>query len=160
MDKKRILLVEDNLNDAELAIRALKKCEIEIDIVHLKDGEEALVYLFDQTTDSPLVSDFSLILLDINMPKVSGLDVLKEIKSNHKTSFIPVVILTSSKEDSDVKFAYELGANSYIVKPVEYDPFIQVVKTSDTTGYSQIIASQVNYENAQGLTCRRFLFRR
>jgi len=125
-----ILLVEDNLNDAELTIRALRKHNMANNILHLKDGAAALDFLFgtgefqhrDAVNNKPKV-----ILLDLKMPKVNGLEVLEKIKSEELTSTIPVVILTSSKEHPDVEKCYALGANSYIVKPVEFDSFLKAV---------------------------------
>ena len=124
-----ILLIEDNVNDAELAMRALRKNNIARYIVHLKDGEDALDFLFGKgqyagrnTDNKPRV-----ILLDLKMPKVSGLEVLEQIKSNILTKKIPVVMLTSSKEHPDVEKSYLLGANSYIVKPVDFENFSKVV---------------------------------
>jgi two-component system response regulator len=124
-----ILLIEDNVNDAELAIRALQKNHVARYITHLKDGEDALDFLFGKgkyagrdTDNKPRV-----ILLDLKMPKVSGLEVLEQIKSNELTKTIPVVMLTSSKEHPDVEKSYALGANSYIVKPVDFDNFSKVV---------------------------------
>ena len=125
-----ILLVEDNLNDAELTIRALRKHNMANNILHLKDGADALDFLFgtgefqhrDTVNNKPKV-----ILLDLKMPKVNGLEVLEKIKSEELTSTIPVVILTSSKEHPDVEKCYALGANSYIVKPVEFDSFLKAV---------------------------------
>ncbi len=119
-----ILLIEDNPNDAELAIRALKKNNLSNSIVHLQDGEEALEYLF--SIDHP--SSFpKLILLDIKMPKVDGIEVLRKIKSDEQRKVIPVVLLTSSKEERDIVESYRLGVNAYIVKPVEFDKFIKAV---------------------------------
>ena len=125
-----ILLVEDNLNDAELTIRALRKHNMANNILHLKDGAAALDFLFgigefkhrDTINNKPKV-----ILLDLKMPKVNGLEVLEKIKSEELTNTIPVVILTSSKEHPDVEKCYALGANSYIVKPVEFDSFLKAV---------------------------------
>jgi len=124
-----ILLIEDNEDDAELTIRALRKDNVARNIIHLKDGEDALDFLFGNgqytgrnTNNRPL-----LILLDLKMPKVSGLEVLEQLKSNDQTKTIPVVMLTSSKEHPDVEKAYALGANSYIVKPVDFDNFRKVV---------------------------------
>jgi len=125
-----ILLVEDNLNDAELTIRALRKHNMANNILHLKDGAAALDFLFgigefkhrDTISNKPKV-----ILLDLKMPKVNGLEVLEKIKSEELTNTIPVVILTSSKEHPDVEKCYALGANSYIVKPVEFDSFLKAV---------------------------------
>ena len=124
-----ILLVEDNINDAELAIRALRKNNIANNLIHLADGAEALEFLFGKgkyagrnTQNKPKV-----ILLDLKMPKVDGIEVLKQIKANEETKTIPVVVLTSSKENPDVEQAYSLGANSYIVKPVEFENFRNAV---------------------------------
>lgn len=125
-----ILLVEDNLNDAELTIRELKKNNLANEIHHVKDGEEALDFIFGTgkfSEKEELVHRPKLILLDIKMPKVDGIEVLKAIKSNELTKTIPVVMLTSSKEDPDIKKCYELGANSYIVKPVEFEDFRNVI---------------------------------
>jgi two-component system, response regulator len=124
-----ILLIEDNENDAELAIRALQKNNVARNIIHLKDGEDALDFLFGngQYTGRNTNNKPRVILLDLKMPKISGLEVLEQIKSNELTKKIPVVMLTSSKEHPDVEKAYSLGANSYIVKPVDFDNFRQVV---------------------------------
>lgn len=124
-----ILLVEDNVNDAELTIRALKKNNITNKVVHLKDGAEALEFIF--ATGPYEGRDINhkprVILLDLKMPRVSGVEFLSKIKENNVTKKIPVVILTSSKEDPDIRICYELGANSYIVKPVEFGDFQKVV---------------------------------
>ncbi len=124
-----ILLIEDNVNDAEMTIRSLKKNSVSSKVLHLKDGAIALEYIFGtgqfegrNINDKPKV-----ILLDLKMPKVDGMEVLKKIKSDEQTKTIPVVILTSSKEDPDIKTCYALGANSYIVKPVNFDGFHKVV---------------------------------
>ncbi len=124
-----ILLVEDNPNDAELTIRALKKNNLVNNIIHLKDGAEALDYIFcegahagRERTVTPVV-----ILLDLKMPKVNGIEVLRRLKSDPATKHIPVVVLTSSNEDPDVSTCYELGVNSYIVKPVGFDKFTNAV---------------------------------
>jgi len=124
-----ILIVEDNPGDAELAIRALKKQHLANNVIHLLDGAEALDFIFGtgnyasrNTNHVPRV-----ILLDLKMPKVGGLEVLERIKSDPRTKTIPVVILTSSAEDPDIKRSYELGANSYIVKPVEFNNFSKTV---------------------------------
>jgi CheY-like chemotaxis protein len=124
-----ILLIEDNENDAELAIRALRKNNIAKHIVHLKDGEDALDFLFGKGQYAARNTDNKprVILLDLKMPKVSGLEVLEQIKSNELTKKIPVVMLTSSKEHPDVEKSYLLGANSYIVKPVDFENFSKVV---------------------------------
>ncbi len=124
-----ILIVEDNPGDAELTIRALHKNNLANKLVHLTDGAEALDFLFGtgQFSNRNLNNSPKVILLDLKMPKVGGLEVLQKIKSDPRTKTIPVVILTSSAEDPDVKRSYELGANSYIVKPVEFHDFSKTV---------------------------------
>jgi CheY-like chemotaxis protein len=125
-----ILLVEDNRNDAELTIRALIKNKIANNITHLKDGAQALDFLFGkgEYLGRDLNNKPRLILLDLKMPKVDGLEVLKKIKEDSETKIIPVVMLTSSKEHPDIEKAYALGANSYIVKPVDFDGFANAIK--------------------------------
>jgi len=124
-----ILLVEDDMDDAEMTINAMRKNNLANKLIHMKDGEEALDFLFG--TGKFIGRDLNLkprlILLDLKMPKVDGIEVLDKVKSNNATKKIPVVILTSSKEDPDVNRCYELGANGYIVKPVEFDSFIKAV---------------------------------
>ena len=124
-----ILLVEDNPHDAELTIRALKKHNVANNIVHLKDGAEALDFIFAKGAfkDRNIQSKPKVILLDLKMPKVDGIEVLKEVKGNNITRKIPIVVLTSSKEDPDIDKCYELGVNSYIVKPVEFENFLKAV---------------------------------
>ncbi len=128
-DEIEILLVEDNVYDAELTIHALRKGNILNNIVHLKDGAEALDFLFNEGewADKPKTVHPKVILLDLKMPKVDGLEVLQRVKTDDRTKSIPVVVLTSSKEDPDVKRCYELGVNSYIVKPVGFENFTQSV---------------------------------
>ena len=117
-----ILLVEDNQNDAELTIRALRKNNLANHLLHLEDGQEALDFLFDEKNGMP-----KLILLDLKMPKVDGIEVLRRLKSDERKKVIPVVVLTSSKEESDIVETYKLGANAYIVKPVDFDQFVKAV---------------------------------
>lgn len=119
-----ILLIEDNPEDAELTIRTLKKNNLANNLLHLQDGEEALQYLFKPGGDRVP----KLILLDLKMPKVDGIEVLRRLKADHDKKIIPVVVLTSSKEDRDIIESYRLGVNAYIVKPVEFDKFIKVIK--------------------------------
>lgn len=121
-----ILLVEDNEDDASLAIRALKKQNLANSLVHLKDGQAALDYIMKNLEQSP-DNKPRVILLDLKMPKVNGIEVLERLKDDERTRSIPVVILTSSAEDPDIKRCYELGANSYIVKPVEFEKFSKTV---------------------------------
>ena len=125
-----ILLVEDNPNDAELAIRALRKHKLANNLIHVPDGAAALDYLFARgehagrsVEDRP-----KLILLDLKLPKVDWLEVLKAVKSDERTRLTPVVVLTTSKEERDLVESYRLGANSYIVKPVDFDNFVGAVK--------------------------------
>ena len=124
-----ILLVEDNINDAELTMRALRKNHVANKITHLKDGAEALDFLFCEGaySDRNINHKPRAILLDLKMPKVDGIEVLRRVKSDERTRSIPVVVLTSSKEDPDVKACYELGVNSYIVKPVGFENFTQAI---------------------------------
>ena len=125
-----ILLVEDNPNDAELALRALKKNHLANHLVHVADGEEALDFLFARGafSDRQIENGPKVIILDLKLPKVDGLEVLQIMKNDPRTKIIPVVVLTSSKEEKDVIESYRLGVNSYIVKPVDFDKFIAAVK--------------------------------
>jgi len=125
-----ILLVEDNPNDAELALRALRKNKLANNVVRVSDGEEALDYIFAR---NEFKSNYKfniprLILLDLKLPKVDGLEVLRIIKADKVTKLIPVVVLTSSQEENDMVESYQLGVNSYIVKPVDFDKFIESVR--------------------------------
>lgn len=125
-----ILLVEDNHTDAELTIRALKKKNIANRIFWVKDGAEALDYIFckGEYADREINHVPKVILLDLKLPKISGIEVLKIIKDDERTRQIPVVMLTSSREEPDIKTCYELGVNSYIVKPVEFEGFAKSVE--------------------------------
>jgi two-component system, response regulator len=129
MNAVEIILVEDTLSDAELTIRALKKQNLGDKLVHLRDGEKALEFLFGEGEyKERALSDLpKLVLLDLKMPKVNGLEVLARLKAENRTKKVPVIMLTSSKEDTDVEACYRLGANSYIVKPVNFDDFSKVV---------------------------------
>lgn len=117
-----ILLVEDNPQDAELAIRALRKNHLANHLLHLDDGQEALDFLFNDSNEMP-----RLILLDLKMPRVDGLEVLRALKKDEKRKMIPIVVLTSSKEERDIVESYKLGVNAYIVKPVDFDQFVKAV---------------------------------
>lgn len=126
-----VLLVEDNIHDAELAIRELKKHHMANNLVHVKDGEEALDFLFGTGSFAGLRDAQHLpkvVLLDIQMPKLNGMEVLEHIRKDVRTQAIPVVILTSSKESPDIKRCYDLGANSYIVKPVNFEGFADAIR--------------------------------
>src|SRR5688572_6564849 len=131
MDRTEIevILVEDNVDDASLAMLALAKRNLSNKILHLKNGDEALKFLFEGAEFSGVRFSHhpKVILLDLKMPKVDGMEVLKRIKGHAKLKTIPVVILTSSAEDPDIKKCYDLGANSYIVKPIEFENFSSVV---------------------------------
>jgi len=125
----RILIVEDNENDLELTMEALAEHKIANFIDVAKDGAEALDYLYKRGKyESRETADPIVVLLDLKLPKVGGLDVLKEIKENKNLKKIPVVILTSSKEESDILSSYSYGVNAYVVKPVEYNKFTDAVK--------------------------------
>jgi CheY-like chemotaxis protein len=125
-----ILFVEDSLDDAMLTLRAFKKSGFVNTVHHVKDGAEALdfIYAREEYATRNVKNHPKLILLDLKMPKMSGMEVLERIKSDPEFKSIPIVILTSSKEDPDIQQCYALGANSYIVKPVESENFFQVIK--------------------------------
>lgn len=125
-----ILLVEDNPSDAELALRALNKHNLANKIVLVGDGEEALDFIFARGPFShrQITSGPKIIILDLKLPKVDGLEVLQAIKSDPRTKIIPVVVLTSSREEQDLIESYHLGANSYIVKPVDFEKFVSAVR--------------------------------
>lgn len=131
MSSKKILLVEDNTNDVLLTLRALQRADILNEVVVARDGAEALDYLTSQgqyvgrnSEDLPVV-----VLLDLKMPRMGGLELLEKIRNISSLKFLPVVILTSSNEDRDVCESYNLGANSYIQKPVDFDRFVQAIRT-------------------------------
>jgi CheY-like chemotaxis protein len=125
-----ILLVEDNMADAELALHAFKKHKIANHVLHVQDGAEALNFLFSRGaySNQPLLQNPRLILLDLKLPKVDGLQVLKELKGNPATKAIPTILLTSSNEERDLVASYQLGVNSYIQKPVNFMEFQDVVR--------------------------------
>jgi two-component system, response regulator len=124
-----ILLVEDNPHDAELTIRALRKHNLANQLIAVEDGAEALDFIFCRGTygQREFGNPPRVVLLDLKLPKVNGLEVLRALKQDEKTRAIPVVVVTSSREDPDIKTAYALGANSYVVKPVEFDAFAEAV---------------------------------
>lgn len=125
-----ILLVEDNPNDVELTLHALRKHNIANHIHVVRDGAEALEFIFgpDAGGGRPIRNGPRVILLDLKLPKVDGLEVLRRVKGDHRTRAIPVVVLTSSREERDMVESYELGANSYIVKPVDFQQFTDSVR--------------------------------
>lgn len=130
MSQKSILLVEDNPDDVALTLRALKQNNIRNEVVVARDGAEALDYLFGKGiyANRDVAVFPQVILLDLKLPKVDGLEVLRQIRSNPKTKLLPVVILTSSKEEQDLVDGYKTGANSYIRKPVNFEQFVEAVK--------------------------------
>ena len=130
MEDKIILLVEDNPDDVVLTERALKKSHILNKLIVTKDGAEALDYLFctGAFSDRDVSVMPEVILLDLKLPKIDGLEVLKRIRSDRRTKILPVVILTSSKEESDLITGYTLGANSYIRKPVNFNQFVEAIR--------------------------------
>ena len=130
LDHVEILIVEDNPQDLELALRAFKKANLTNRIQIARDGAEALDYIFceGEHASRKMSDQPKVILLDLKLPKIDGLDVLKRLKSDTRTRRIPVVILTSSKEQNDVVESYHLGVNSYIVKPVNFESFASAVQ--------------------------------
>ncbi len=129
MAQGTILLVEDNPDDAELTLRAFKKNNIANEVVVARDGVEALDYLFARGSHSARDAQApSLVLLDLKLPRVDGLEVLKQIRANEATKLLPVVILTSSKQEQDLIKGYSLGANSYVRKPVDFGQFMEAVR--------------------------------
>jgi len=129
LDAVDILLVEDNPRDAELTLRALRRRNLADRLLVVEDGAEALDFIFcrGRYTERQMTSPPKVVLLDMRLPKLNGLEVLREIKADKRTHSIPVVMITSSREDPDIQTAYELGANSYVVKPVEFDAFIDAM---------------------------------
>jgi two-component system response regulator len=125
-----IMLVEDSPGDVTLTLRALKKNNIANEVIVVSDGQEALDYLFNagKYVDRPAGTMPCVILLDIKLPRIDGTEVLRRIRADERTHLIPVVMLTSSKEEEDVCKSYSLGANSYIRKPVDFDSFVEAIK--------------------------------
>jgi two-component system response regulator len=137
LDTLSILLVEDNPRDAELTLRAFRKNNLANNILVARDGVEALEIVFGRASaERPRV-----ILLDLKLPKLDGLEVLRKLKSDERTRAIPVVVVTSSNQDPDIRTAYDLGANSYVVKPVDFESFM---KTMSELGYYWLMVNQVS----------------
>ena len=129
VEKKTVLLVEDNSDDVILTIRAFKKSGFPHEIVVARDGMEALEYLFGKSASSPIGHGLpTLVLLDLQLPRAGGLEVLQRIRASKRTHLLPVVILTTSTEDRDLTEGYALGANSYLRKPVDFTEFLEVVR--------------------------------
>lgn len=129
MKLKRILLVEDNANDAELTLEALSEHKLANEVDLVRDGAEALDYLYQRGKYAGRDDgNLAVILLDLKLPKVDGLEVLRTIKSDDKLKYLPVVVLTSSREENDLVESYRLGVNAYVVKPVNFSEFINAVK--------------------------------
>lgn len=126
-----ILIVEDNPRDAELTVRALRKNNLANNILIAKDGAEALDFFFcrDKFAERSFTNPPKVVLLDLKLPKVSGLEVLKIVKEDKRTSNIPIVIVTSSRQEPDIQEAYAFGVNSYVVKPVDFDQFIDAMSS-------------------------------
>ncbi len=135
-----ILIVEDNPEDAELIIRALKKRRLANEVFVIDDGQKALDFLFcrGEYADRNPSAGPKVVFLDLKLPKIGGLEVLKRLKTDESTRHIPVVIITSSREDPDIKAAYALGVNSYVVKPVDFKSFMEAM---DHTGYYWLLVN-------------------
>jgi CheY-like chemotaxis protein len=125
----RVLLVEDNPNDVEMTLEAFAECNLVNEIAVVRDGQEALDYLFHQGAyaDRPQ-NNPAVILLDLKLPKIDGMEVLRRIRADETLKLIPVVIMTSSREERDVAEGYQLGVNAYVVKPVDFPHFVEAVK--------------------------------
>jgi CheY-like chemotaxis protein len=136
-----VLLVEDNPRDAELTLRALNKRNLANSVVHVKDGQEALDWLFatGQYEGRDITQRPKVMLLDLKLPKVDGLDVLRAVRADERTKFLPVVVLTSSREEQDLVAGYQLGVNSYIVKPVDFENFSAAVAE---TGHYWLVVNE------------------
>ena len=144
LDAVDILLIEDNPRDAELTLRALKKRNLANRVFVVEDGAEALDFIFGRGKYTRQeVAHPKVVLLDLKLPGMSGLEVLRAVKADERTRTIPVVIVTSSGEDPDIKAAYELGANSYVVKPVEFDAFQEAMSH---LGFYWLLVNQVTHQ--------------
>ncbi len=150
MDKNReieILLVEDNATDAELIIRTFRKNNLDNNIVWVKDGAEALDFMFakGKYRDRDKNTLPKVVLLDLRLPKVDGLEVLRVLKNDERTKCVPVVVLTSSKDDRDIVESYKLGVNSFVSKPVEFDSFVEVITD---LGFYWLIMNRIAGDNS------------
>ncbi|MBN2352172.1 MAG: response regulator [Spirochaetales bacterium] len=141
-DAVEILVIEDNPEDVELIIRALKKRHLANEVSVVEDGVQALDFIFcrGEYSGRNAAHRPKVIFLDLKLPKLNGIEVLKILKSDEHTKRIPVVVVSSSREDPDIKAAYELGANSYVVKPVDFESFLEAM---DHTGYFWLLVNQV-----------------
>jgi CheY-like chemotaxis protein len=150
MNSKAILLVEDNDDDVKLTIRALEKNNIMNEVIVVGDGQEALDWLFIQgkhAARNPEISP-SVVLLDLKLPKIGGIDVLKTIRADERTKNLPVIIFTSSKEEQDIIDSYSLGCNAYVRKPVSFEEFLEAVKQ---LGISIFLIDELPPESASQL---------
>ena len=143
LNEVEILLVEDDPADAEMTMRALRRNHLANKIHWVKDGEQALDYMFGERAPASLPK---LVLLDLKMPKVDGMEVLRRLKADRATQAVPVVIMTSSNEEKDVVESYNLGANSYIVKPVQFDAFLDTV---GKIGLYWLLTNRVPFEGGK-----------
>jgi CheY-like chemotaxis protein len=126
---KRILLAEDNENDVELTLTALQECRLRNEVEAVRDGAEALDYIYQRGAYSGREAGLPcVILLDLKMPRVDGLEVLRQLKSDPAVRHIPIVMLTSSREEKDLVLSYDLGVNAFVVKPVDFDQFLQAIR--------------------------------
>ena len=133
IDEKTILLVEDNGDDEALMLRALKKNGIANEIIVARDGAEALEYLLGTGNDPENKIELpELILLDLKLPKIDGLEVLRRLRTDERTQYVPVVVLTTSSEQRDIVDSYDLGANSYVTKPVDFNEFMEATRQLGT----------------------------
>jgi len=128
MDVKAILLVEDNPSDVELTKRALQKSHVANEMIVVEDGQEAVDIIFGNGKTMAMKDLPAVVLLDLKLPKLDGLEVLRRIRGNERTKLLPVVVLTSSKAENDIISSYELGANSYIQKPVDFNQFVEAIR--------------------------------